>query len=104
MGEVPIHPPSPPSTDDEYQAARYVSTNGAVGTGSESFRRLLVLAYILAFSMPPLGLLLGIVVATRPDKRSSRHWPWIVALSLVAAAAWFAVLTSGALRTASTDF
>jgi hypothetical protein len=63
----------------------------------------LVLAYICAISIPPLGVGLGIAVAVRLGK--PRHATWIVLLSLATAALWILLLTSNAFNTAgSTDF
>jgi hypothetical protein len=82
----------------------YPSTNGASADApSQGFSRLLVLAYICAISIPPLGLALGIAVALRLHK--TRHAIWIVLLSLITAAVWVLILTSGSLNSASsTDF
>jgi hypothetical protein len=64
--------------------------------------RLVVLAYITAIAMPPIGLILGIVVATRPTI-SSKHGASIIVLSIIACALWFLVLASGVLTTPSND-
>ena len=37
-----------------------------------------MLGYITAFALPLLGLLLGIVCVTRPDKATARHGRWII--------------------------
>ncbi len=58
-----------------------------------------MLAYITAISIPPLGLALAVVVALRLGK--PRHAIWIALLSLVTAALWVLILTSGSIDTAS---
>jgi hypothetical protein len=96
---------SPPTPDDERWSADYPSSNGATSRmTSESVRRLVVLAYITAVSMPPIGFVLGIVVALRSTKMRSRQGAWIIVVSLIASVAWILIITSGALSTASTDY
>lgn len=96
---------SPPTPDDERWAAEYPSTNGASAPGrSDRVRRLVVLGYITAFSMPPIGLILGLVLAIRSEGANARHGLWIIALSIVAAIAWVALFTSGALNTTTGDY
>jgi hypothetical protein len=65
-------------------------------------RRLLVLAYVTAFAIPPVGFILGIVVAIRL-KAYSRHALWIIAISLVAGVIWVLVFSSGVLTTESNN-
>lgn len=81
------------------------SQNGAAADAeTASAYRLVVLAYILAVSIPPIGLGLGIAVALRSSKTISKHGGWIIALSILAALAWVVIIGSGALNTASTDY
>ena len=42
--------------------------------------------------MPLIGFILGIVIVTRPDKATSRHGVWVIALSVIAPFAWAALL------------
>ena len=58
-----------------------------------------MLAYILAISIPPVGLVLGVTVALRLGK--TKHAVCIVLLSVITAAVWVLILTSGSLDTAS---
>jgi hypothetical protein len=91
-----------PIPDDERWRRGYVSTNGASARRpAEGLSRLLVLAYITAVSIPPLGLALGIAVAVRLGK--TKHALAIVLLSLITSAVWVAILTSGALDSASSN-
>jgi hypothetical protein len=68
----------------------------------DTARRLLVLAYVTAFAIPPLGFLLGIVVAIRL-RAYSRQALLIIAISLVAAVIWVLVFSSGVLTTESNN-
>ena len=96
---------SPPTPDDERWAADYASRNGAVASvRSESVHRLVVLAYITAVSMPPIGFILAIVLAIRSPKTNSKHAAWIIAVCVVASIVWLLIITSGALNSASTDY
>jgi hypothetical protein len=63
----------------------------------ESIQRLIVLGYITAIAMPPVGLILGLWLAVRLDKRDSRRGMWIIAISVIAAIAWVLALVVGLL-------
>ena len=96
---------SPPTPDDERWTADYASRNGATANvRSASVHRLVVLGYITAVSMPPIGFILGIVLATRSTKTNSRHGASIIIISIIASFVWILILTSGVLSTASTDY
>ncbi len=99
---------TPPTPDGEHWTADYVSSNGAgagsrAGVRNDSALRLVVLAYITAVALPLIGLILGIVVATRPSKAYSKHGTWIIVLSILALIAWIAVFASGILTTPNND-
>jgi hypothetical protein len=66
-----------------------------------TIERVVVLAYILAVAMPPFGLALGIGLGLRVK---SRHWPWIVLLSLVSAAVWAVIIGSGGLSSTNDSY
>lgn len=68
----------------------------------ESEYRFVVLSYIVAAAMPPVGLILGIVVSIRLTGASRRHGLWIILVSLIASLVWILVFSSGAL-TATSD-
>jgi hypothetical protein len=94
----------PPAPNGKPWSSEYVSTNGASARGRKAMpSRLVVLGYITAFAMPLLGLLLGIVCVTRPDKATSRHGRWIIGISLIASVIWAVVFASGALTSTSND-
>jgi len=83
----------------------YPSSNGASDPAwNQSFMRLVVVSYILAVAMPPLGFVLGLVVVGRGARVRSRHGALIIVVSIVAAAVWVAIITSGAVNTTDTNF
>lgn len=83
----------------------YPSSNGASDRAwNQSFLRLVVVSYILAVAMPPIGFALGWVVVARGRRANSKHGMLIVAVSVVAAAAWVVIITSGALSTTNENF
>jgi hypothetical protein len=69
---------------------------------SETALRFVVVGYITAVAIPPLGLLIGIVIATR-SKPEARQGRWIILVSLVAGVVWVLVFTTGVLTTPSSD-
>jgi uncharacterized membrane protein len=79
------------------------SSNGATArTRSDSIHRLVVLGYITAIAMPLLGLIVGIVIATRRDS-DSKHGTWIILISIVASVVWVLLLASGVFTEPSND-
>jgi hypothetical protein len=93
-----------PAPDGKSWTADYASSNGATGPArSPGPGRLVVLGYITAFALPLLGLFLGIVIATRPARSTSRHGRWIIAISLVGSVIWALVFTSGVLTSTTND-
>jgi general stress protein CsbA len=66
---------------------------------SESIQRLVVLGYITAVAMPPVGVVLGIVLVIRFTAAESKHGMWIIAISIVALVVWYLLLTSGFVNT-----
>jgi hypothetical protein len=61
-------------------------------------QRVVVLGYILAVAVPPLGLAIGLVLMV-PGGVRSKHGLGIVLASIVAAAIWALLISSGALKT-----
>lgn len=57
----------------------------------------MVVGYILAFAMPPLGFGVGLVLTFSSGVRS-RHGVWIMLASIVAAGIWALLIGSGALK------
>jgi hypothetical protein len=97
--------PPPPTPDDVHWGVDPAAQNGAAPTArNASIYRTVVLAYILAVSIPPVGLIMGAVIAIRFGKPTSRHGVLIIAVSIAAAVVWAAIIAGGALNTPSTDF
>lgn len=69
---------------------------------SDNLRRLIVLGYITAVAIPPIGFILGIVIAVR-RRTAYKHGVAIVAVSIVAAVIWVLLLSSGVLTSTSSD-
>jgi ABC-type dipeptide/oligopeptide/nickel transport system permease component len=69
---------------------------------SDSLRRLVVLGYITAVAIPPIGCILGIVIALR-RRAAYKHGVAIVAVSVVAAVIWVLLLSSGVFTSTSSD-
>jgi hypothetical protein len=65
--------------------------------------RLVVLGYLTAIAIPPLGVILGVVIAVRPTRVNSSHGAGIIVLGIVACILWFLILASGVLTTTSSD-
>lgn len=80
-------------TDHRHPAAPSYGSAPAVEEGGTS--GLVIGGYVLAFIIPFVGFILGIVVATRPTKAVSKHGIWIIVLSVVAFFFWLAVISSG---------
>jgi hypothetical protein len=95
---------TPPPTDGHDLTADYVSSNGAASKfHANGVRRLAALGYITAVAMPPIGLILGIVLATRSDKAITKHGVCIIAISIIAAIVWVIVFASGALTSTTNE-
>ncbi len=94
----------PPTSERNGWASEPPSSNGTLHSAiRQTTMRLVVLSYISAVAIPPLGLILGVVVATRPLKQVSRHGKWIVLISIVAGIIWFLLFSSGTLLTSGND-
>jgi hypothetical protein len=66
-------------------------------SGPTTIQRVLVVGYILAVAVPPLGCAIGLALLLSARRRS-RHAVWIVLLSIVAAAIWLVLINAGALK------
>jgi hypothetical protein len=90
---------------DHRPSADYPSRNGASDRSwNQSFLRLVVVGYILAVAMPPVGFVLGLVVVSRGARAKSRHGVLIIVVSVLAAVAWAVIIASGALNTPNQQF
>jgi hypothetical protein len=68
-----------------------------------ALQRAVVVAYILAVAVPPLGLAMGLVLMLSPRFRS-KHGAWIVLLSIVAGVVWVLLIGAGALKNTSQGY
>jgi hypothetical protein len=94
----------PPAPNGKPWSSDYVSSNGSTANVvRQTPGRLVVLGYITAFAMPLLGLVVGIVVITRPNKATARHGRWIIGISIIASVIWALVLASGAFTSPTND-
>jgi hypothetical protein len=74
-----------------------MDNNGARPSSKQiTTERLVVLGYLLAVAVPPLGFALGLVLLLSAGVRS-RHGAWIVLISIVAAVTWALLINAGAL-------
>ena len=96
--------PRPPTRDGSRWTAGHASNNGAAANASsESIQRLVVLGYITAVAMPPVGLILGFLLAVRLAKPNSKRGIWIIVVSIIASIVWVLLLATGALNPNSND-
>jgi hypothetical protein len=94
----------PPAPNGKPWTSDYVSSNGATSHSKREMPgRLVVLGYITAFALPLLGVVLGVVCVTRPNKTTARHGRWIILISVVASVIWALVFVSGALTSTTND-
>jgi hypothetical protein len=70
-------------------------------TEPESAGGIVIVGYVTAALIPLIGFILGIVVATRPAKATSKHGAWIIVVSIFAFIVWIAIIVHNA-QTAST--
>lgn len=96
--------PRPPTRDGSRWTAGHPSNNGAAASASsESIQRLVVLGYITAVAMPPVGLILGLLLALRLGRPNSKRGIWIIVVSIIASIVWVLLLATGALNPNSND-
>ncbi len=62
-----------------------------------AIQRVVVVGYILAVAVPPLGFGIGVVLLLSPRMRS-RHAAWMVLLSILATVVWALMVSAGALK------
>ncbi|MGN6868077.1 MAG: hypothetical protein ACTHMY_06710 [Solirubrobacteraceae bacterium] len=66
-------------------------------THPTALQRAVVMGYILAVALPPLGFAAGLVLVLSPRRRS-KHGAWIVLLSIAAGVIWALLISAGALK------
>jgi hypothetical protein len=70
----------------------------------EGVYRFIVLGYIVAIAMPPVGLVVGIVLAIRSSAGNRRHGVLIIVVSAIAAVIWILIISAGALTSTSDGY
>jgi hypothetical protein len=73
------------------------------GPPPEVVTRIVVVSYILAIAVPPLGFGLGVVLTFTRSVRS-KHGPWIVLLSIAGAVIWVLLIKGGALTATNQSY
>jgi hypothetical protein len=83
----PYVPPPPPPPVGYGHPGYMQPTQGVAG--------LVVVGYVMAVLIPIVGLILGIVAATRrSEPQTARHGVWVIVVSVVAFVVWLAILNS----------
>lgn len=83
--------------DIDSLASDPASRNGSTPRSTNvTIQRVVVVGYITAVAMPPIGFIVGIVL-TLGARVKSRHGPWIAVASVVGASIWALLISSGAL-------
>jgi len=96
---------SPPTPDGAGRTSIDLFSDGAAGDArySESIHRLVVLGYIMAFAIPPMGLIVGVVLAIRDSGVKPKYVAGMIVLSIIATVVWLLILSSGVVNTTNTD-
>lgn len=98
-GTPAISATSPPTPDGEpWVADSATRRNGShAAPRRQTIDRLVVLGYIAAISMPPIGFVLAVVIGFRDTQANLKHALLIFTLGLIACALWALAISSGAL-------
>lgn len=83
----------PPRQSPDHAAGGSAPSN----LSSDTLQRLVVLGYITAVAMPPIGLILGLLLAGRLNKPNSKQGIWIIVVSVIATGVWVLALAVGLL-------
>ena len=95
----------PPNPDPHSWTPDPPSRNGAAASGRRShLDPVVVLGYISAVSMPPVGFALAIVIALGHRKAKVKHAVLIAAVGILAGVMWAVIIASGALTTTDSSF
>jgi ABC-type dipeptide/oligopeptide/nickel transport system permease component len=68
---------------------------GAGSMQADRPRGLIVLGYLTAILMPPIGFILGIVAVTRPNRWAAKHGVGVIVASIVVPVLWVVLLAAG---------
>src|ERR1700739_4051181 len=86
--------PPPPPYNGSRPGAEY-GRGRLARLSSESIQRVVVLGFITAVAMPPIGFVLGLLLAVRLEGSDSKRGRWIIAVSVIAAILWVVTLATG---------
>jgi hypothetical protein len=78
-------------------------TNGTA-SNKQGVSRVVALAYVLAISIPPLGLILGIALCVRSGRRYLVHGIAVIVISIIATVVWVLLLTGGGFTSTDTSY
>lgn len=96
---------TPPTPDPESWTSDPATRNGArASVRRSSLDPVVVLAYISAVSMPPVGFVLAIVIALGKRSAKARHAVLITAVGILACGMWAVIIASGALTSTNSSF
>ena len=68
-----------------------------------TIQRLVVVGYITAIAMPPIGFVIGLVLMLSRRVRS-KHGLWIVLACAIGVGIWVVVVASGTLNTTNENY
>lgn len=77
------------------------ATAGAPPNSPYGLSSLIVAGYILAAVLPVFGLVIGVVLVNRSDKREIKHGIWMIGVAVIAGFALFVALILSAHGTGS---
>jgi hypothetical protein len=81
------------------------SSNGATARPRyDGVFRFIVLGYIVAIAMPPIGLVLGIVLSIRSGAGNRKHGVGIIVVSAIAAVVWILIIAAGGFTSTSDGY
>ncbi|HKO29472.1 MAG TPA: hypothetical protein VJU80_18570 [Solirubrobacteraceae bacterium] len=72
-------------------------------TAPTTLQRVVVVGYILAVAVPPVGFAIGLVLMLSPRFRS-KHGAWMALVSIVAGVVWVLLISAGALKDTSQGY
>lgn len=56
---------------------------------------LIIVGYLTAVFLPPIGFILGIVAVTRPNRWAAKHGVGVIVTSIVVPVLWVALIAAG---------
>jgi hypothetical protein len=96
VAQAAYPPPQPPAAPGQY-GSPYVGAPGygAPPAQSQQVGSLVILGYVFAILIPIVGLILGIVAATRQNEpQTSKHGIFVIVASVLAFVVWLLIINS----------